>query len=130
MNTVKINIKYSFHCDPQTLFHALTRPAILQTWLAPRVDFDDKTNVYTFHRKHYIEAAKIVESKKNQFLKWDWVKGERDPNSYISFLISSGTDADDWIDLFIEDFCDKDDEKDIRLGWEKQLRRLEANVSR
>lgn len=124
MERVKLNLKYSFECDPKDLFLALTKPSFLQNWIAERVEFDAVTGVYTFHWGQSNESAKIVEEAKNRFIKWEWVGGDRGEAEYVSFRIEE-IDGDVYIDLYIEDFCDSDEEEILSEGWDKQMHRLE-----
>jgi START-like superfamily domain len=128
MERVKFQIKYSFRTKAKDLFLALTKPAFLQNWIASGVEFDPVSGVYTFHWNSYKESARISEQKTNEFVKWEWVGGDRRPGEFVSYSIVI-IPGDDWIDLVIEDFCENGDQAQVKAGWEKQLLRLEKLVN-
>lgn len=129
MSRVKLHYKYSFRALPKDLFLALTSTSYLQNWIASRVDFDEPTGVYTFHWQNYRESARIAEKEKNKFIKWEWVdSADRGPGEYVSFRITQIA-GDEFIDLFVEDFCEDGEEQALGAGWEKQMRRLEKLVN-
>jgi hypothetical protein len=123
MERVKLNLKYSFECEARDLFLALSKPNHLKNWIAPRVLFDGETGVYTFFWGKSSDSARIMEQVSNRFLKWEWVGGDRHPGEYVSFRIVSPP-GDSLIDLYVEDFCDQDEEKILHAGWDKQMERL------
>lgn len=124
MERVKLELKYSFECEPRDLFMALSKPNHLQNWIAPRVQFDHHTGIYTFFWGKTSDSARIIEQTPNKFLKWEWVGGDRSANEYVSFKIVS-IPGDTLIDLHITDFCDPDEEHILHSGWDKQMSRLE-----
>jgi hypothetical protein len=123
MERVKLELKYSFECEARDLFLALSKANHLKNWIAPKVHFDDQSGVYTFYWGKTSDSARIVEQVTNRFLKWEWVGGERHPGEYVSFRIIA-PQGDPLIDLYIEDFCDQDEEKIQQSGWDKQMARL------
>ena len=125
MEKIKLNLTYSFSSDPRDIFLALTKPDFLQNWIAERVSFDQSTGVYTFYWTSSSESAKIEEMKKDEYVRWKWVDGDRDDYEYVSFRIEQ-LDEDDYVDLHIEDFCDKVDQEILTDGWNEQMERLES----
>ena len=97
----------------------------MQNWLAERVVKDEITNVYTFYWRDFAEAAIIEEQRPKQYLKWKWVASDRAKEDYIEFRIDT-TAGDDLLDLYITDFCDQNEEKQVRKGWDKQMQKLES----
>lgn len=120
----KIQMKYSFRAKPKDLFICLSNPSFLQNWIAPQVKFDEETGLYTFIWQRYKESAKIIEKANNKFIKYEWVGGDRQEHEYVSFRIDQ-IPGDEWIDLYVEDFCEPSEKKSLLSGWEKQIRRLE-----
>ncbi|MCB9235776.1 MAG: SRPBCC domain-containing protein [Bacteroidia bacterium] len=125
MERIKLQLKYTFDCDPRDLFLALSKPAYLQNWIADEVEFDPQTGVYTFHWESFSESAKVDKQKMNEYLRWTWVEAEdREETDYIEFTIRS-IPGDEYIDLHIVDFCDPLEETQVKTGWDKQMTRLE-----
>lgn len=125
MDRVKIVMKYSFDCRPKDLFLALTKPDLLESWIAEKVSYDRKTEIYTFRWGESVESARILEQLNNRYLKWGWESDARSDDEYVIFRINVIPD-DDWIDLHIEDYCDENEAKILREGWDDQIKRLEA----
>lgn len=121
----KLSLKYTFCCEPRDLFMALTKPAYLQNWIAENVEFNSRTGVYTFHWTSFSESARITEREDNKFIKWEWTEGDHPEGEYVSFRIDEPA-GDEWLDLYIEDFCDPQEEEDVRAGWDQQMERLES----
>lgn len=124
MANVQLNLKYSFDCDPKDLFIALTKPSYLQNWIAEKVDFNPRSEIYTFHWSDSSESARIIESRQYEFIKWEWIGEERDSLEYVSFRIDDDPE-DEYLDLYIEDFCDEFDANSYQEGWNRQMNRLE-----
>jgi len=128
MAKVQLNLKYSFDCDPRDLFLALTKASYLQNWIAEKVDFNPRSEVYTFHWSDFSESARISESRQNEFLKWEWIGEDRESQEYVSFRIEDDPE-DKYLDLYIEDFCDDGDQENYKDGWNRQMGRLERLVN-
>lgn len=121
---IYLKLKYSFDCDERDLFLALTKTPYMQNWLAEKVDFDEKTGIYTFHWRFYSESAKISEKVQNRYLKWDWVDAERGPRDFIAFSIHA-IPGDDYVDMYIYDICEEDETETMKQGWDKLMNRLQ-----
>jgi len=89
-----------------------------------KVDFDEKTGIYTFHWRFYSESAKISEKVQNRYLKWDWVDAERGPRDFIAFSIHA-IPGDDYVDMYIYDICEEDETETMKQGWDKLMNRLQ-----
>ncbi len=127
MSKRKIEFKYSFRTRPKDLFLALSSPSYLQNWIASKVEFNQQTGVYTFFWTNYKESARVAEKDNNKYIKWEWVSGDRDEGEFVSFRIDQ-IPGDEFIDLFVEDFCEEGEENALQAGWEKQMKRLEKLV--
>ncbi len=92
--------------------------------MAEEVEFDENSGVFTFHWTHFTESARITDRKPDSYLRWEWVDGDHFDGEYVSFRIDEP--GDDWLDLYIEDFCDADNEKEVRAAWDTQVKRLES----
>lgn len=125
MKRVQLRLKYTFDCMPKDLYLALTKPSFLQNWIAETVEYDNQTQVYTFGWGASQESAHIVESVENHFIKWAWVGKPELGEEHVSFLIEQSPE-DGLVDLHIEDFCDENEQRSLREGWEDQMRRLEG----
>ena len=127
MARTRLDLKYTFDCDAKNLFLALTTPEYMQNWLAERVVKDDETGVYTFYWRDFAESAVIEIQKPKQYLKWKWIASDREKDDFIEFRIDTIA-GDDLLDLYITDFCDQGEEKQVRKGWDKQMQKLESVV--
>lgn len=122
---IKLNLKYTFACTAKDLFLALSKPTYLSNWIADEVEFDSVTGVYTFQWASFSESAKVQDQKRNIFLKWEWIDAEdREDGDFVEFRIDA-VKGEEYIDLFVTDFCDSDEERQIKDGWDRQMQRLD-----
>jgi activator of HSP90 ATPase len=124
----RIELKYTFNCDPYDLYYALHKPEILANWLAEKVEFDESTGIYTFIWSDFSESARLIEKDEARFfLKWKWVEGDHEPQEYISMRV--GEPDEDWyVDLYIEDYCERGEEGLFRENWDAQMIRLSRAI--
>jgi activator of HSP90 ATPase len=127
MQRAKIELKYTFSCSAKDLFAALTQPDYLQHWIADRVEFDRKTGLYTFWWGESQESARIVERLNNRYVKWGWEGESRAEGEFVIFKITIDPD-DEYVDLYITDYCDEMEVKIVTREWEEQMQRLESLV--
>lgn len=125
MERVKIEMKFSFGCKAKELFLALTRPELLEGWMADKVTYIHKSDSYAFHWGDSIEHDSIVEQQANRFLQWSWESETRSKDEHLTFRINVIPD-DDWIDLHIEDYCDANETKILKEDWDDQIKRLSS----
>ena len=120
----KIHLKYTFSCDPQDLLDALHKPEVMRNWLAEKVEFNPRTKVFTFHWSNFSETALIGGiDEKQKFIRWEWVGDNNERGEYVSFKLSD-EDDEGYTDLYIEDFCEEEDEVLYRKGWDRMMERL------
>ena len=125
MNAVALNLKFTFRTTPKDLFLAITHPSFLQNWLAPVVELDTETGVYTFRWTRCVEMARIIEKVPGKYVRWEWVsQGLGTGTGGISFRLEQDPE-DELIDLYVTDYCEAGEEKAMRAGWYKQMKRLE-----
>ena len=122
-----IFLSYYFRCKPCDLFFMLHEPNALETWLAEKVRFDAKTNIFTFTWNKTQEQAQITEiDKKYYILAWEWL-GEHNKGEQIRFQVALSDDKEH-TELIIEDYCEQGDEKMYRQHWDKIIDRLVLTV--
>ena len=125
MNRQKLNLKYTFNCSPINLFFALYKPGTLQNWMADRVEYNADSHIFIFHWSDFSESAKMLEKNEDKmFLKLQWLNDGSNANQeYLSFQVSDADD--DWnVDLYVEDFCDINDEGSQREYWDGLMEKL------
>lgn len=124
----RLELKYTFTCDPYDLYVALCKPEVLRNWIAERVEYDEFGHTYTFYWLDSSESAQLVlQDEKLRALTWKWLDAGYESTEYTRFRVGEADEA--WyVDLFIEDYCDEEDEALSREDWDSQMKRLSLLV--
>jgi uncharacterized protein YndB with AHSA1/START domain len=121
MNTdQKIELEYIVRCSPSVLYTFLSTPSGLSEWFCD--DVNVKNGIYTFIWKpDYIEQAKILSSKDNQFIRFKWINN--DDSQYFEFRIVVDEITSE-VALLINDYSEVDDREETILFWNNSIHRL------
>lgn len=117
MNKEKYTLEYSFRTSIKLLYSRISTADGLAEWFADDVNI--KGDTYVFFWDGEEQAAKIVQKRENQFIKFQWID-EEDEDAYFEFKIEVDELTED-VALVITDFAEED-EKDDNIGlWEAQV---------
>lgn len=120
----KIEIEYPIRSSTSILFDMISTPSGLSEWFADDVNIKD--DVWTFLWDGSEEEAKLLTSKKDEFVKFHWVEHDEE-KTYFEIRIKADQLTND-IALVVTDFCDEEDEEDTRELWESQLDSLAKRI--
>ncbi|MCB0837500.1 MAG: hypothetical protein KDD63_27670 [Bacteroidetes bacterium] len=130
MNRQKLQLTYTFHCNPLDLFYALYQPETLKNWFAEEVEYNEPTKTYTFRWSGASEKARLLE-KDDEILsvRLEWLNEEALKNKeYLYFQVGELED-DSTVLLNIIDFCDDNEVENQRKYWEEQLHHLDMMLT-
>lgn len=120
----KIELEFLIHCSPRLLYSLLSTPTGLAEWFADKVD--ERHGEYTFHWDGSDEKARMVSSKENEYIRYQWMNGDDDEH-YFEFKITVDDLTND-VALIITDFCEAGEEKETELLWDRQVHDLMHSI--
>ena len=120
----KIELEFLIHCSPRLLYSLLSTPTGLAEWFADKVD--ERHGEYTFHWDGSDEKARLVSSKENEYIRYQWLADEGEER-YFEFKIQIDDLTND-VALLITDFCDAGEEKETELLWDRQVHDLMHSI--
>ena len=98
--TESISFEFDLHHSPETVWRALTDPALLTEWLLPVVDLKlEPGAAFTFKTQPYpgwdgIVNCRILEIEAHKKLSYTWVVGDMGLDTVVTFTLTptaSGT---------------------------------------
>jgi uncharacterized protein YndB with AHSA1/START domain len=110
------SIEFDFHASPQLLFQYLSTPSGLSEWFADNVN--SRGEHFEFIWDDGEEHAKLIHSKNNERIRFQWINGEKDEaDFYFEFKIEVDEITKD-VSLIVSDFSEEDELEESKLLWE------------
>ena len=119
----KIELEFLIHCSPKLLYTLVSTPTGLAEWFADKVD--ERHGDFTFHWEDAEEKARMISSKENEYVRYQWLNGEDD--HFFEFKITVDDLTND-VALIIVDQCEEGEEKETQLLWERQVHDLMHSI--
>lgn len=120
----KIEREYILKTSPGVIFSFLTEPSGLAEWFCDHVD--NKGNLYTFTwNKDSEQKAKLLSSRENSFVKYQWTDGPEDAYFELRLLVDDLTSE---LALIVTDFAEEDDVDETKLFWNSAIQRLHGVI--
>jgi len=126
MSKIQFEIEYLVHSSAHILYNCISNPSSLEEWFADSVN--QKNESFTFKWDEEERKAKLLSTKKNQFIRWQWDEKEFE-NTFFEMRIKVDEMTND-IALIITDFCDEQDEEDARMLWDLAIDDLHRMIGR
>jgi len=120
----KIELEFLMHCSPRLLFSLLSTPTGLSEWFADKVD--ERHGEYTFHWDGSDEKARVVSSKDNEYIRYQWINDEEEDH-FFEFRIEIDDLTND-LALIVIDHCEPGEEKETEQLWERQVHDLMHSI--
>ena len=124
MTKIKYEIEFIINTSPKILYNFLLTPSGLSEWFSDDVNI--RNNVYTFFWDGEESQAKLLSSKKEETVKFQWID-EDDPdefkNTYFEFKIRVDSMTRETA-LIVTDFADEDELDSAQQLWESQISEL------
>lgn len=124
MEKVKFQQEYLINASASIIYNCLTTPSGLSEWFADDVNIAN--DVYTFMWDGSEEYARLLRSKKDEYVKFRWVEDADDEGDKETFFeIRLRIDAlTQEIAILVTDFADDDEVEEAQLLWDSQIDRL------
>jgi uncharacterized protein YndB with AHSA1/START domain len=126
MSKIQFEIEYLVHSSAHILYNCISNPSSLEEWFADSVN--QKGEKFTFKWEDEERQAKLISSKKNQFIRWQWDESEY-TNTFFEMRIKIDEMTNE-VALIITDFCDAGDEEDARMLWDLAIDDLHRVIGR
>ena len=119
----RIDLEYIFSSSVTILFSRLSTAPGLAEWFSDDVKHDG--NIFTFVWDGIGEEAKLVDMKKNSYVRFKWLDAD-DEEEFFGFSLHVEPLTEEA--LIITDFVDTDEEEDAVELWNKQVEMLHRTV--
>ena len=126
MSKIQFEIEYLVHSSAHILYNCISNPSSLEEWFADSVN--QKGERFSFKWEDEERTAKLISSKKNQFIRWQWEESEY-ANTFFEMRIKIDEMTNE-VALIITDFCDAGDEDDARMLWDLAIDDLHRVIGR
>ena len=109
------SLEFDFLASPQLLFQYLSTPSGLSEWFADNVNSRGEDFVFIWDDSE--EEAKMIQSKNNERVRFQWMNDEEDcEDYYFEFKIQVDEITKD-LSLIISDYSDDDEVEESKLLW-------------
>lgn len=109
------SLEFDFQASPQLLFQYLSTPSGLSEWFADNVNSRGEDFVFIWDDSE--EEAKMIQSKNNERVRFQWMNDEEDSEDYyFEFKIQVDEITKD-LSLIISDYSDDDEIEESKLLW-------------
>lgn len=126
MSKIQFELEYLVHSSAHILYNCISNPSSLEEWFADSVN--QKGESFQFKWDNEERKAKLLSSKKNQYIRWQWDEAEY-ANTFFEMRIKVDEMTNE-VALIITDFCDSDDEEDARMLWDLAIDDLHRVIGR
>jgi uncharacterized protein YndB with AHSA1/START domain len=107
------SLEFDFQASPQLLFQYLSTPSGLSEWFADNVNSRGEDFVFIWDDSE--EEAKMIQSKNNERVRFQWINDEEDSEDYyFEFKIQVDEITKD-LSLIISDYSDDDEVEESKL---------------
>lgn len=121
MSKLKFEIEYSLsNASTQVLWRSIGTPLGLSEWFSDGVTVAGDS--YCFSWDQHEQSAKLLETKTNSHIRFQWEEDEGTDN-YFELRISS-TELSKDLSLILTDFVEADEIEDSKLLWNQQVEQL------
>lgn len=126
MSKIQFELEYLVHSSAHILYNCISNPSSLEEWFADSVN--QKGDIFTFKWEDEERKAKLISSKKNQFIRWQWSETEF-ANTFFEMRIKIDEMTNE-VALIITDFCEASDSEDARMLWDLAIDDLHRVIGR
>ncbi|MBN1463393.1 MAG: hypothetical protein JXQ69_06665 [Paludibacteraceae bacterium] len=125
MTREKFQIEYNIKtASLNLLWQTISTPTGLENWFADNVTVKDK--IYTFTWGKSSQEAELISIRMGSFIRFRWLE-DLNEKCYFEFKITVDEITDEGA-LIITDFADKEDQADVKILWDKQIKDLFRNI--
>jgi len=115
---ISVKLEFIFRASPTIIYQFLTTPACLVRWFCDEVDIVGShfNFIWSGEETH----AELIEDWEDELLRFVW---EDSPTEFLEFSIQRSPITNETV-LYITDFCDANETKDLQKLWDTQVERL------
>jgi len=122
MNNMKqYDLEFSFSVSPKLLFMLISKPEGLSRWFADNVFVDE--DVYHFVWSDSEQLARLVASKENEYVKFEWLDDFH--KGYLMELYIQSEEVSPETALLIKDYADPAEMDYYKRLWSTQVKKLQ-----
>lgn len=122
---IKYSLEYPIQSSIKILYARLSTLSGLSEWFANDVN-SNREGIYTFTWEGSQQQAKLINKKKDSFIRFQWLDSSDD--EYFEFLIQIDELTSD-VSLIITDFADDEsDREDAEQLWDVQIDKLKSTI--
>jgi hypothetical protein len=103
----------------------MSTPSGLEEWFAPEVHI--KGDVFTFLWEGEERSAQLVNKRKEQFVRFEWLDEEDKECNYFEWRIKIDEMTGE-VALLITDFCEDGEEDDQKMLWDEAIEELKRHI--
>ena len=123
---VQFQMEFEVKSSTHILYNMISTPSGLSEWFADNVNI--KGDNYTFVWDGSEEVAKLIGSKKGEYVKFQWEDDFEDDNKcFFEIKIKIDELTNDKA-LMITDFAEEDEIDEAKLLWENQIAELKMVI--
>lgn len=116
---VKFEMEFPIKASQKLLFQYISTPSGLSEWFADNVN--SRGELFQFIWDDSEEQAKLIQSKSNEKVRFQWDNGEEDDKDYyFEFKIEVDEITKD-VSLVVSDFADEDEMDESKLLWDNLI---------
>ncbi len=117
----QFNLEFGFKVSPKLLYTMITKPEGLARWFANSVTIQD--DIYHFVWEDSEQNARMVESKDNEFVKFEWLDDFH--KGYIFEMHIQHEEVSLEVALVISDYAEPADIDYFQRLWSAQVKKLQ-----
>lgn len=119
---IKFEQEYLLRTSPKVLNNMLMTPSGLSEWFADDVIVKDE--IMTFYWNGSEEQARLISSKKNEYIKWRWLEDEEEEiNSFVELRFNVDPLTKEVV-LNLTSFAFEDELEEVQVYWESTIEEL------
>ncbi|MFT7614017.1 MAG: hypothetical protein ACI9J3_002999 [Parvicellaceae bacterium] len=127
MPRIKQEIEYLLNTSPNILFACLSTPGGLSEWFCDDVNIS-RDGLYTFFWDGSEENARMLNTKKNNSVRFQWEEDEDEKEDYYFEFTIQIDQLTKQVALIITDYMEKDEIDEATLLWDSQVAALKGVV--
>jgi len=120
-NKSKYELEYTFNTPVRVLYQRLSTPEGLAEWFADDVTINGE--VLTFIWQGTEARARMISSKENKQVRFEWLDFSDDDANTFEFLITTHELTGDTA-LIITDYAEDEEKEDAIYLWDTQIAQL------
>ncbi len=100
-NKIKYSLEFEIKSSPKILYNYLSNASGLEEWFADKVNIREGDFIFSWEGSE--QRARIVSKKDNQMIRYKWIDGEKEDETFFQFEIVQDEITSD-VALIVTDF--------------------------